>query len=342
MKALQLIGPSIFSYCDLDRPVIGADDVLVKVAACGICGSDIHGMDGSSGRRIPPLVMGHEGSGTIVEVGAAVAGWSTGDRVTFDSTVFCGECGYCKKGQINLCDARQVLGVSCEEFRRDGAFAEFVAVPARVLHRLPEAITFEQAAFAEPVGVALHAVNRVAPEKGDTALVIGAGLIGLLVVQALKRAGCAEVYAVDRDVGRLGLAEQLGASAGWLADDEVAAKVLEATAGKSVDIAMEVVGASPTVNLAVKAVRKGGKVGLVGNLAPEVTFPLQAAVTRELSILGSCAIAGEYPEAIAAIASGEINVEKLTSVVAPLSDGADWFARLARGEEPLLKVLLKP
>ncbi|MFC7335672.1 galactitol-1-phosphate 5-dehydrogenase [Haloferula chungangensis] len=342
MKALQLIGPSTFSYCDLERPVIGKDEVLVKVAACGICGSDIHGMDGSSGRRIPPLVMGHEGSGTIVEVGAGLEGWIEGDRVTFDSTVFCGECGYCQKGQINLCDARQVLGVSCQEFRRDGAFAEFVAVPARVLHRLPDGITFEEAAFAEPVGVALHAVNRVAPEKGDSAVVIGAGLIGLLVVQSLKRAGCAEVYAVDRDAGRLKLAEELGASAGWLADDEVAEKILAATEGKGVDIAMEVVGASPTVNLAVKSVRKGGKVGLVGNLAPEVTFPLQAAVTRELSIFGSCAIAGEYPEALDAIAKGEINVASLTSAVVPLKEGADWFARLASGKEPLLKVLLKP
>ena len=342
MKALQLTGPSTFSYCELERPRIAADEVLIAIAACGICGSDIHGMDGSSGRRIPPLVMGHEGSGSIVEVGADVDAWSKGDRVTFDSTVYCGGCGFCKKGQINLCDSRQVLGVSCQDFRRDGAFAEFVAVPARVLHRLPEGITFEQAAFAEPVGVALHAVNRVSPEKGETAVVIGAGLIGLLVVQALKRAGCGAVYAVDRDEARLRLAEELGASAGWLANDAIGDRIMEATGGKGVDIAMEVVGASPTVKLAVESVRKGGKVGLVGNLAAEVSFPLQAAVTRELSIYGSCAIAGEYPEAIAAIASGEINVDKLTSAVAPLAEGADWFARLATGKEPLLKVLLKP
>lgn len=342
MKALQLIGSSSFSYCDLDRPVIGDDEALVRVAACGICGSDIHGMNGSSGRRIPPVVMGHEGSGTIVEVGAGVEGWREGDRVTFDSTIFCGECGYCKKGQINLCDARQVLGVSCQEFRRDGAFAEFVAVPARVLHCLPDGITFEEAAFAEPVGVALHAVNRVAPEKGETAVVIGAGLIGLLVVQALKRAGCGEVYAVDRDEGRLKLAVELGAKVGWLADDEVSSKILDATSGKGVDIAMEVVGASSTVNLAVNVVRKGGRVGLVGNLAQEVGFPLQAVVTRELSIYGSCAIAGEYPEALEAISKGEINVVALTSAVVPLEEGADWFARLELGTEPLLKVLLKP
>jgi L-iditol 2-dehydrogenase len=342
MKALQLIAPSTFSFCDLERPSIASDEVLVRIAACGICGSDIHGMDGSSGRRVPPLVMGHEGSGTIVEVGPEVAGWSKGDRVTFDSTIYCGECRFCSEGQINLCDSRQVLGVSCREFRRDGAFAEFVAVPARVLHRLPDGITFEAAAFAEPVGVALHAVNRVAPEKDDTAIVIGAGLIGLLVIQALRRAGCGEVFAVDRDASRLRLAEELGASGGWLADDDVASRILEASSGRGADLAMEVVGASPTVNLAVHSVRKGGKVGLVGNLAPEVTFPLQAAVTRELGIFGSCAIAGEYPEAIAAIAAGEINVEKLTSAVVPLEEGADWFARLAEGREPLLKVLLKP
>jgi len=342
MKALQLIGPSTFSFLDLDEPSCGPEEVLIRIAACGICGSDIHGMDGRSGRRKPPVVMGHEASGTIARVGESVTGWSEGDRVTFDSTVFCGECSYCKKGQINLCDSRQVLGVSCDEFHRDGAFAEYLSVPARILHKLPDGLSFEEAAFAEPVGVALHAVNRVAPSAGESALVIGAGLIGLLVIQALKKAGAGEIYAVDKDPARLALAKELGAADGWLADADLAPKISEVTQGKGVDIAMEVVGATPTVNLAMQSVRKGGKLALVGNLAPAVDFPLQVAVTRELSIFGSCAIAGEYPEALEAIASGEIQVAPLTSAIAPLSEGADWFARLAKNEEPLLKVLLQP
>ncbi|MGE9267489.1 MAG: zinc-dependent alcohol dehydrogenase [Verrucomicrobiales bacterium] len=341
MKALELIAPSELAVVEKSLPVAGEGEVLLEVKACGICGSDVHGMDGSSGRRIPPVVMGHEASGVIAGLGKGVACWQVGERVTFDSTVFCGECHFCCRGEVNLCESRQVMGVSCAEFHRDGAFAEFVVIPAHILHRLPEGLSFEEAAFAEPVGVALHAVSRVKPEGGETAVVVGAGLIGLLVVQALKKAGCGRVFAVDLDRERLRLAEELGAEAGWHAlEDEVEGRLAEATAGRGADIVMEVVGATPTVRQAVNLTRKGGKIGLVGNLAPEVDFPLQAVVTRELSVFGSCAIAGEYPEALEAISSGEIRVRPLISASAPLGEGAAWFEKAKRGET--LKVLLRP
>ena len=343
MKALELVGPSTLELVDRPDPAAAAGEVVVRVKACGICGSDIHGMDGSSGRRIPPVIMGHEASGVVEHVGDGVREVSLGDAVTFDSTVFCGECEYCRDGQVNLCANRQVMGVSCDEFKRDGAFADLVSVPAHILHKLPEGLSFEEAAFAEPVGVALHAVRRVGPKGGETAVVVGAGLIGLLVVQALKRAGCANVIAVDLDRERLALAQELGASAGHHAmDDAVVEEVLKATGGEGADIVMEVVGATPTVSLAISLVRKGGRVGLVGTLAPNVEFPLQAVVTRELSVFGSCAIAGEYPDALAAIAAGEILVKPLISALVPLAEGEGWFAKLAEGKEPLLKVILVP
>ncbi len=329
MRALQLIAPSTLAVVDLPAPEPGPGEVRLRVKACGICGSDLHGMDGSSGRRIPPLVMGHEASGTVDAVGEGVTAWRADDRVTFDSTVWCGECGYCREGRVNLCDSRQVVGVACAEFRRDGAFAEFVVVPQRILHRLPEGISFEEAAFAEPVGVALHAVKRAGEVSGRTALVVGAGLIGLLVVQALKRAGAAKVIAVDLDEGRLRLARELGADEVFVSG---AGSVFE------VDVAMEVVGAAPTVDLAVRSVRKGGRVVLVGNLAPEVPLPLQVVVTRELDVVGTCAIAGEYPEALAAIASGGIRVKPLISASVGLEDGPSAFER-AR-EPGALKVLV--
>src|ERR1700676_4917215 len=137
MKALLLSQYRRLELTDLAVPVPGRDEVLIRVAACGICGSDVHGYDGSSGRRIPPIVMGHEASGTMAAVGEAVSDWSKGDRVTFDSTIYCGECSPCLRGDINLCDRRQVLGVSCGDYRRARAFAEFVAVPARIVPRLP-------------------------------------------------------------------------------------------------------------------------------------------------------------------------------------------------------------
>src|SRR5271170_6892203 len=157
MKALLLSEYKHLAVADLPDPVPGPGELLVRVAACGICGSDVHGYDGSSGRRIPPLVMGHEASGTVAEVGPETALFSVGDRVTFDSTVYCGQCEYCLSGNLNLCDNRQVVGVSCGDYRRHGAFAEYVVVPERIVYRLPDELAFAEAAMLEAVSVALHA-----------------------------------------------------------------------------------------------------------------------------------------------------------------------------------------
>ena len=343
MKALTLTAYNQFEYGEAETPEIGDDEVLIAVKACGICGSDIHGMDGSSGRRIPPIIMGHEAAGEIFDLGKAVSDWKKGDRVTFDSTVYCGKCESCRAGKINLCPDRNVLGVSCDDYRRHGAFAEFVKVPRHILCAIPDEVSFEQAAFAEPVSIALHGVNRLPLQKGDSVVVIGAGLIGLLVVQALKRAGAGKVIAVDLDEKRLELAEELGADHALISDETVPAKVRELVGDEDgADAAVEVVGFGPTINLAINSVRKGGSISCVGNLKAEVPFPLQAVVTRELSVFGSCASAGEYGEAVAAVADGSIKVEPLISAVADLKDGNQWFHRLHKNEEGLMKVILQP
>ncbi len=343
MKALTLIAPSQFTYGDSPEPEVGSGDVLIRVAACGICGSDVHGMNGSSGRRIPPLIMGHETSGVIERVGSAVEGWKAGDRVTVDSTVFCGTCPACQSGQVNLCPQRRVLGVSCGDYRQHGAFAEYLAVPAHILYRLPEGLSYDEACFVEPVAVALHAVGRVPVKAGDTAVVVGAGIIGLLVMQALKVAGASRVVAVDLDEGRLALARDLGADEALVSDAEtVTARIGEITGGKGADIVMEVVGIAPTVDLAIRCVRRGGSVGLVGNLAPNVNLPLQAVVTGEIALYGSCSSAGEYDDALRHIAGGAIKVLPLVSRVADLSEGETWFQKLAKGDEGLVKVILHP
>lgn len=343
MKALTLTAPKEFTLEDAPRPSFGADEVLVQVKACGICGSDVHGMDGSSGRRIPPIIMGHEASGVIVETGAAAGDWKPGDRVTFDSTLYCGECAYCRDGLVNLCDNRRVLGVSCGDYRQHGAFAEYVAVPARVLYRIPDNVSFEQAAFVEPAAVALHAVRRAQAGPGQTALVVGAGIIGLLVIQALKMAGCEKIYATDLSEARLKLARELGADETFSAKEGgLKEKIFALTNGQGVDVAMEAVGISATLLAALECVRKGGHAGLVGNLAQRTDFPLQLVVTREISLFGSCACAGEYPEALEAIAAGRLRVEPLTSAIRPLEEGAEWFHRLYEAKEDLIKVILKP
>lgn len=342
MKALLLSKYLHLELVDSPMPEPASDEVLVRVAACGICGSDVHGYDGSSGRRIPPIIMGHEAAGTITRIGKNVSGFSEGDRVTFDSTIYCGKCANCLRRDVNLCDRRQVLGVSCGDYRRAGAFAEFVVVPARVVYRLPENLSFAEAAMLEAVAVAIHAVSLVPIARDSSALVLGAGTIGLLVEQALRAAGCSRIFIADVDATRLELSRQLGATAALSSGPELLRQVQELTGGTGVDVAVEAVGINQTVSAAVDCVRKGGSVVLVGNISPEVTLPLQKVVTRQIRLQGSCASAGEYPRAIELMSSGAIRVKPLISAVAPLDEGPQWFERLYAHEPGLMKVVLAP
>ena len=270
--------------------------------------------------------MGHEAAGVIEGMGAKVEGFSLGDRVTFDSTVYCGECEYCLEGKVNLCDRRMVLGVSCGEYRSTALFAEYVAVPSRILYKLPPSLPFEHAAMIEAVSVAVHAVGRVKFQPGDASVVVGAGMIGLLLVQAARAVGCDRVIAVDLDKDRLKLAKELGAtqSINPLESDTIET-ILGATAGQGARVSFEVVGSTPTVETAIQATRKGGAVVLVGNLALQVEFPLQSVVTREITLFGSCASAGEYPKCIELMDKGAIKVSPLISAQATLEEGAEWF-----------------
>lgn len=342
MKALLLSEYRHLELADLPVPVPAPGEVLIRVAACGICGSDVHGYDGSSGRRIPPIVMGHEAAGTIASVGPGVDNFCEGDRVTFDSTVYCGACPCCKRGEVNLCDNRQVLGVSCGDYRRAGAFAEFVAVPARILYKLPENLSYAEAAMLEAVAVAIHAVSLGPAARGSTALVLGAGTIGLLVQQALRAAGYARVFVTDVDATRLKLSESLGATSVLPSGTALHDQILGLTGGVGVDVAVEAVGIEPTITAAIDSVRKGGTVILVGNISPAVTIPLQKVVTRQIRLQGSCASAGEYSRAIELVSDGQIKVKPLISAVAPLEEGASWFERLYAREPNLMKVVLAP
>jgi L-iditol 2-dehydrogenase len=343
MKSLLLSEYNHLEIADMPLPPVGPDEVLVRVEACGICGSDVHGYDGSSGRRIPPIVMGHEAAGTVAAVGPQVRGYAEGDRVTFDSTVYCGHCSFCLSGDVNLCDKRQVIGVSCGDYRRHGAFAEFVVVPERILYHLPATISFAQAAMLEAVSVALHAVRVSEARGGETALVLGAGMIGLLTLQAARAAGCSPVLVADVDSTRLELAAQSGADA--IIDSSSAnllAEVHKHTGARGVDLAFEAVGRNETVAAAIDCTRKGGTVTLIGNIQPEVTLPLQKVVSRQIRLQGSCASAGEYPQAIELIANGKIVVGSLITAIAALEEGPRWFERLHAREPNLMKIILTP
>ena len=343
MKALVLKDYKRFAYEEVPTPAPADDEVLVAVKACGICGSDVHGMDGSTGRRRPPIIMGHEAAGVITDLGKEVSNWAPGDRVTFDSTIYCGQCDYCRRGEVNLCDQRRVLGVSCEDYRQHGAFAEFVTVPQRILYRAPDTLPFEHAALVEPFAIALHAVRRSPPDLNDSVVVVGAGMIGLALVQALSETGCGHLIAVDVAEDRLALADKCGATH-TINSAKTSARetILTLTHGKGADVAFEAVGVPSTVDLALRCLRKGGAGTLVGNVSPKIEFPLQVAVTRELTIHGSCASRGEYPTCLEMLARGALRPQQLISAAAPLAEGAAWFDRLYRKESGLLKVVLKP
>lgn len=288
--------------------------------------------------------MGHEASGEIVAVGAKVERWRAGDRVTFDSTISCGTCAYCREGRVNLCENRRVVGVAPVEYKQNGAFAELLVVPPRILYALPNGLSFTHAAMIEPVSIAIHAVQRVRIAPTDTTVVVGAGMIGLFVIQALRWAGAKKIIAVDLAENRLALARELGATHTLKSDAcDVAAEVMKLSNGLGADCAFEVVGVSATLNLALSTLRRGGSAVLVGNLAAKTDFPLQSVVTREITLYGSCSSAGEYPLCLDLISRGIIRVEPMISAVAPLADGAGWFQRLsAKDGAQYMKVILQP
>ena len=343
MKALVLEEYNKLVYKDVPEPEVKPGEVLVRIKACGICGSDVQGLDGSTGRRIPPIIMGHEASGVIASVGPGVSDWKTGDRVTFDSTVYPLNDWYTLEGKYNLSDNREVIGVSPGDYRRNGAFAEYLAVPQHILYRIPDQVSFEQAAMVEAAAVALHALNLASLKTGDSCVVTGAGIIGSFLIRLLKIAGAGVLIAIDNDPIKLDYSMKTGAGHAFNSSDaDVPERIKALTSGRGADISFEAVGKTETVNLAIASTRKGGTVVLVGNTSKTIEFPLQKVVTSGIRVLGSCAIRGEYDAVLKLMKDGRLDVSDMISAVAPLSEGAEWFRKLYNKEGDLKKVILVP
>ena len=343
MKALIYTKPYCLEYSDFPQPAVGDDDVLIRVKACGICGSDVQGFTGKTGRRIPPLIMGHEAAGIIEDVGKNVRDFQRGDRVCFDSTVYCNKCQPCREGLYNRCENRQVLGVSTPTFRRHGAFAEYVAVPWWIVSKIPDDMLFVHAALLEPVSIGMHAANRAPVSADGTVVVIGAGPIGLFILQACKLRKTRKVIVCDINEFRLDVARKLGADevVNPLKSD-IKEAIFKQTKNKGADVTFEAVGFASTFQNAVSVTRTGGHLVVVGNLESKAEFDLQQFVARELTFTGSYASCGEFRDCIKLVASGKISVEPLISDVLPLADGSSAFDRLLKAEENLLKIVLEP
>lgn len=344
MKALILKGDRQFVYTDMPKPVPGEKEVLIQIKAASVCGSDITGIDGSTGRRRPPIIMGHEASGIIEETGNKATRFAKGDRVTFDSTIYCGQCAFCRSGRVNLCDSRRVLGVSCEEYRQHGAFCQYLALPEHIVYKLPDNVTFEQAALTEPVSVALHAVKRMEIDISDTVVIFGTGTIALFSLQLIKLLRPVQIIVIGRNEQKLKLAEELGADVTINSRTEKAAAAVRAiTRGQGASKALDAAGAVSTFCQAVESLQKGGIFVTLANL--EDAFPLNSSklITQELTIKGSCAFSGEIPKALDLISRKAILVDYAISNLVPLSQGGAFIKQIYRERpEDFFKCILLP
>jgi L-iditol 2-dehydrogenase len=340
VKALVFEGPWEMPLRERPDPEPSAGEVVVAVRAAGICGSDVHGYIGATGRRTPGVVMGHEASGVVTLVGDGVSSVRPGDRVALRSVLSCGTCEPCRTGRPNICERRRGLGMHL-----DGAYAECVRVPEALLAPLPAGLSFEQGAMIEPLAVAMHAVNITPIELMDRVVIVGAGTIGLLTLLAVRLRGAGRTVVTDRSRHRLEMARALGADRVIDVDaGDPVAMVREALDGRGADAAFEAVGSSPTVQQSVSVVRPGGHVTWIGNSEPRVELGMQDLVTKELTLRGAYAYGtdAEFDRAADTLAAGRLDVRPLVERVAPLDEGSGLFHEMAEGRLAAVKVILAP
>jgi 2-desacetyl-2-hydroxyethyl bacteriochlorophyllide A dehydrogenase len=336
MKAWVLQGAGSLELADVPQPEPEAGQVLIAVDYCGICGSDLEAYE--LGMYEPGMVIGHEFAGHIAAVGPGVQGWEVGTTVSVSDAIPCMACRMCRRGALTQCESLVMIGVTVP-----GALAEYVAVPVEGVYRLPKGLDTRRAALAEPLSIALHAVNRSSLRPGDRALVLGAGPIGLLVLQAARLAGALEVYVVEPNPARAALAARLGAAE--VLDPtrtNLAVRLGQLTGGTGVEVAFVCTGAAAAFEEAVTLVGKGGQIVMVG-LAPEpAAGDLMTLVLHELDVRGAYLGHGEFAQALAFIAQGRVDVESLISREVPLERALeDGFAYLLSGAPEAAKVLVR-
>ncbi len=343
MKAVVLEEYGKLVYRDYPEPFVkGPKDVKIKIKAASVCGSDVHGFDGSTGRRIPPIVMGHEASGQVVEVGADVRKFKKGDRVVFNSTLFCGECDFCTHGMVNLCDERKVFGVSCGEYKIDGAYAEYIVVPERIVYGIPDSLSYQKAALIEPFSVGFHAVRVAELGLADAVLVIGTGTIGSFVIQSLRIKGAGKIIAADIDDEKLALAKEMGADFTINSKTRDLAAEIAKIAPAGLDVVFDVVGRAATARQGLGLLKKNGRIVMVGLYDQEISFPVQRITSWQLRVQGTYISSDEYPACVDFIAGGRVNVEPFIRHFVPLSEAPSWLHRLHKAEKGLIKVIFDP
>jgi len=323
---------------DVDDVAPQADEVKIKVAACGICGSELESYKNKSPRRPPPLVMGHEFCGTIAERGADVSDWEVGAKIVSNSLVPCGKCVRCDRGDTHLCEHRQIFGM-----HRPGAFAEYVNVPARCLIPWPDNVPAEAAALAEPMANGVHVVHVSRHLNADTVLVMGAGPIGLFCQQALQVLRGSKVYVADLSNERLEVAKKLGAVRVINPrEEDVVAVMKEATGGEGADLSVDAVGAGITKRTSVDAIRPGGGSVWIGLHEDEMKFNSYGLTLPEKQVFGSyAATIEELQHALNLMSEGKVDAQSWIQRFS-LEDGVEAFQRMLAAKGNDIKAVVCP
>ena len=337
-RALIFQGPYAMSLGEIEMPAVGPDDVLIRVRAVGICGSDIHGFSGKTGRRAPGMVMGHEIAGEVGEVGAAVRGTAVGQRVAVQPILFCGHCRLCREGRTSLCLNKRMLGVNMGTV---GGLSDYVAVPATNVFAFAATVPFAVGSLAEPLAVGESAAAAAGIRAGETVAIVGAGMICLAILLAVKERQPARIFVVDSIDRRLALAAGLGAVPVNFRDTAAVARIRQKTGGHGADATIEAVGASASVATAQQVARDGGRIVLIGNSAKMVEVDMQDIVVRGKSIQGVyCYTNDDFARAVRYLEANEARVAGFVEKEVPPHEAPATFTKLARGELELLRAVV--
>ena len=306
MKASRFLGNKTFAVSDLPTPHAGPGELVLRNQVCGVCGTDVHIYHGEPGSADvnPPVVLGHEYSGEVVEVGEGVTGFAVGDHVTVDPNIYCGHCAYCQNGKKQLCPSMEAIGVT-----RDGGFAQYSRIPASQAFKLEPTVPWEAAAMAEPLACCLHGIDLAGIQVGDKVCVVGGGAIGLLMVQLAKLSGASQIVLSEPNEKRRQVGLQLGANAAIDPTRPDAQEAFAQVLGGGANVVIECVGNVPAVKSAFQFAGKGATVLLFSVPKVDATFdlPLFDVYKKELTIKGSFVNPDTHARAVALINSGKVD-----------------------------------
>jgi 2-desacetyl-2-hydroxyethyl bacteriochlorophyllide A dehydrogenase len=330
MNALVYEGPRIMNMRKESIPEAKDNEVIIRVEKVGICGSELSGYLGHNSLRFPPLIMGHEFAGIVVELGEQVNSLKAGDRVTVNPLISCGSCRYCKSGQSQMCPDRKIIGI-----HRPGAFAEYVAVPENNVYVLPDHVTMDQGTLTEPLACAVHTARIVNMSPTDKLLIFGAGPIGLLVLQVAKAYGLTDIVVMDLNKERLQIVEALD---GIAVNSSEQLKALMPEGG--FDLTVDAVGVNATRRQSIELTRPGGSVAFSGLHEAESPIPINDVIRRELKLHGAfCYNDRDFEVALEWLKTGKVNLDSWL-LHAPLKDGGACFDKLISNPGPIAKILL--